>query len=1028
MDIQLNKEQKSAVEHKGGPLLIIAGAGTGKTAVITQRIIHLINSGAATPDQILALTFTEKAADEMIERVDMAMPIGYDHIEISTFHSFCDGILRQEGCHIGIDSSFNLMSQAQSYILFRKHLFNFPLQSLRPLGNPTSNIGDILKHFSRLQDEDISPEEYTNYTQNLDPKILKSSEIDILSQLSETYKAYTDLKLSESQMDFGDLIITTLTLFRRMPHILEKYHNQYKYILVDEYQDTNYTQNVLVNMIALGTQQEKATNKKREAANITVVGDDDQAIYKFRGAAVSNILQFNEVYPTAKKVVLVENYRSKQDILDASYELIQNNNPNRLEISEGIDKSLRSRFESRLNLEFPIQLKIANTGEDESEFIAKEILKLTGNKELLKDDNSIVESQYDSDGQSMFIDVDNAQEIKVKFSDIAVLVRANAHLDSVTQALKYYGIPFKMTGPKGLYFRPEIQFLISYLKVIADYSSDIDMFNLLKNDLWNLEAREIVDLMQYSKSKKISIFEALEELLNISLGRNDADLEVRIKTNIEQKMFSEVSSPNIAALMGLIGSSFIQVKEGYTVGEVLYEFFTKSGYLQMLLEEDSYESQFKIKNISKYFDLIKSYEESSPNSRVIDYVEYLNYSIDIGENPKVDQDMLEDLDAVSLLTVHSSKGLEFPIVFMTNLAADRFPTKSRSDKFPLPGSLVKENTEGLKSGREAHLAEERRLFYVGVTRAKEKLYLSYAKSYSSAKRLKKPSLYIGETLSRSVDNDNVTNGNGQPPKFSVQVSSYTDSLDIQDLGLENIEKISYSHISTYESCPKQYKYRYLLGLPGPSNPALSFGRTMHDSLYDFYLRSGQGESITQEDLLDIYSSKWISEGYENKQHEEIRKKRGSEILKEFYKIEEEIDSNPILLEKWFKYKIEDIIVTGSIDRVDKVGEEDGYTIVDLIDYKTGKIKEDKEVQKNLQLAIYTVVAEELLGFKVRYAGLYFIEHNKRIDIVVSDELKNEAKVKIIDSVKNIRSGNYDPNPGFMCKFCDYKNICEDAIL
>jgi len=246
MNINLNSNQKLAVEHKKGALLIIAGAGTGKTAVITQRVLHIINNKWAKPEEILALTFTDKAAEEMLGRVEENLPLGYGDIWISTFHSFCDRILRQEGHYIGLDTNYSMMSTAQAYILFRKNLFNFSLKKFRPYGNPTKFIDDILKHFSRLQDEDVSPEEYLKYAKSLSKSgTAKKEEAEDIKELATVYDEYTKLKIANSKIDFGDLIIFTIKLFREKPNLLEKYKKKFKYILVDEFQDTNYTQNVL---------------------------------------------------------------------------------------------------------------------------------------------------------------------------------------------------------------------------------------------------------------------------------------------------------------------------------------------------------------------------------------------------------------------------------------------------------------------------------------------------------------------------------------------------------------------------------------------------------------------------------------------------------------------------------------------------------------------------------------------------------------------------------------------------------------
>jgi DNA helicase-2/ATP-dependent DNA helicase PcrA len=360
--MNLNKSQKEAVGHRDGPLLIIAGAGTGKTTVITERIVHLVRSGAASPSEILSLTFTEKAAGQMQERVDIAMPLGYMDMWISTFHSFCDKVLRDEALAIGLTTDYSLLTKAETIQFIRKNLYEFDLEYFRPAVNPTKFIDGLVTHFSRLQDENITPEEYIKWVSSLSfprkresiakqqaPLIQKNNGMDSGSksgmtkeikleitkwqELAKAYQKYEELKVKEGYFDFGDLITKTLLLFKKRPNVLNEYKEKFKYVLVDEFQDTNYAQFELSLLLA---------GKK---ANITVVADDDQSIYHWRGASISNILQFRDRYPEAKIVVLTQNYRTHQEILDSAHRLIQFNNPDRLEAKEGINKKLISQRE-----------------------------------------------------------------------------------------------------------------------------------------------------------------------------------------------------------------------------------------------------------------------------------------------------------------------------------------------------------------------------------------------------------------------------------------------------------------------------------------------------------------------------------------------------------------------------------------------------------------------------------------------------------------------------------------------------------
>src|SRR3989344_2478408 len=332
----LNKEQLEAVTHSEGPLLIVAGAGTGKTTVITRRIAYLIEQGVK-PASILAMAFGEKAALEMEERIDQLLPYGYYNLQVSTFHSFCEKILKQYGLEIGLPD-FKVLNEVNQWLLIRQNLDKFDLDYYRPLGNPTRFIKGIVSHFARAKDELISPEEYLSYAEKIELQQDhaeagvddQDSEINRVKEIANAYHVYQKLLLNSDALDFGDLINYTLKLFQSKPRVLDHLRNQYQYILIDEFQDTNYAQYELIKLLA-GPRN-----------NITVVGDDDQSIFKFRGASISNILHFKRDYPSSKFISLTQNYRSGQRILDLAYDFIKQNDPDRLEVKLEISKKLQN--------------------------------------------------------------------------------------------------------------------------------------------------------------------------------------------------------------------------------------------------------------------------------------------------------------------------------------------------------------------------------------------------------------------------------------------------------------------------------------------------------------------------------------------------------------------------------------------------------------------------------------------------------------------------------------------------------------
>jgi DNA helicase-2/ATP-dependent DNA helicase PcrA len=1032
--VKLNENQKSAVEYSNGDLLIIAGAGTGKTAVLTQRILHIVKKGMAKPSEILALTFTEKAAQEMQERVDLEMEYGYEEPFISTFHSFCDRILREEGYNIGLDGSYSLMSSAQAYIFLRKHLYDLPLNSLRPKGNPTKFLNDFLKHISRLQDEDVSPEEYVEFAKKLpNAGVAEKEEYKRINELALTYKKYTELKIANSKIDFGDLIIFTIKLFREKPNVLEKYRKRFKYILVDEFQDTNFTQNTLVNLLTLGLKEENGTNRP----SLTVVGDDDQAIYKFRGAAISNILQFKETYPEAKEVVLTENYRSKQEILDSAYTLIKHNNPNRLENTENIDKRLVAKGVFSDD-EDSVNLVVASNEENEAKRVCDEILKLTGYSDYVEKDSGISQV-FDEKGQASFVGDGNVED-KYKFSDIAILVRANAHAESFIQEFRHKGVPYKLGGSRGLYARNEIQNLIAYLRVLVDYSDEISMYRLISMPLWNLTPREYIELNMLARENKISMFEQLEELWHIKIGEDDLKEEnfKEIDNELLERILSAEAIAGLGTLLMILDSSIKKIKDNRDIVEILYDFLMRSEYMNAFLKEENNESIFAISNINKYFELVKSYQKDNPESNIYEYVDYLNYSIEVGESPLVDSTEMEDLNAVNILTVHGSKGLEFPVVFLVNLVAQRFPSVGRADSIPIPEGLIKESMPFEISEQELNLQEERRLFYVGATRAKEKLFLTAANYYGDAKRKKKPSIFLNEILDRdtksdfeTVDLDNI-NDISMNLKY-ISKDNY-DSIIPRDENIDLTKKFSYSQLNVYDLCPRKYEYSYVLKIPQKPSSAMSFGTSVHNTLKDFYSlvkRSKEGlvgiaNEPSLEELLDLYEKNWIVTGYESKKQEELRRKEGRDIMKKYYEKVYSKDDNPIKLEEGFNVHFGNTTFNGKIDRIDLVGENNGVLEVCIVDYKTGKEKDASDIKKDLQLPLYALFAEEKLGLKVVGAKYIFVEVQKTIEVDVSEKRRELAKEKLLEVVDCVKEKKFRPTPGFHCRYCDYNSVCDYA--
>ncbi len=926
---QLNEEQKKAVTFGEGPLLIIAGAGTGKTTVVTERIKHLITSKKARPNEILALTFTEKASREMEERVDIALPYGTTQMWISTFHAFCDRILRNEAINIGLDPAFKLMTEAETILFFRKNLFKFDLKYFRPLGNPTKFISGMIQHFSRLKDEDINPQEY-----------LKWAKEDEHVELAHAFRKYEELKVKEGVADYADLIANALKLFRTRKNILKRYQGQFKYILIDEFQDTNFAQNELAILIAGGRK------------NITVVGDDDQAIYRWRGAAISNIIQFRKRFPKAKIIVLTKNYRSTKEILDRSYDLIQNNNPDRLEVAEKIDKKLESM--RRIKGE-RIEVIYTDRVENEADEVAKKIKTLNFRS-------------------------------KNEWKDFAILVRANNHAEPFARALGRAGIPYQFLGPGQLFRQPEAKDLIAYLKVLYNFEDNVAMYRVLTMDVFGIPPREVAVLVNTARKYGISLFEACEK-----------------------------AGLKLVAMMhkhlGLIKKE--------TAGQLLYYFLQDAGLLQQLTIYKTPKEEKTATNIAKFFDKLKTYEVEHEDASVYAVVDWIDLSRNLGESPIASDTDWTENNAVNILTVHSAKGLEFPVVFLVNLVAARFPTTERKEQIPIPDALVKEI---LPEG-DYHEEEERRLFYVAMTRARDFLYFTAAKYYGEGKREKKLSQFIGEALGK------------ESSSFMVHSSSENKQLtllewekkdeEIKQVVRQPITYLSYSQLNTFTTCPLQYKYRYILRIPVPPTAALTFGDTMHKTIRAFYELARQRHKPTKEILLRLLDDYWSAIGYGDKNYEDRMKTQGIRLLSEFYEKGYDAKKIPINLEQPFKIKITPTLnLGGKIDRVDAL--PDGK--IEIIDYKTGVAPKNRDARNDLQLTVYALAATDPGIYKMPpekvTVSFYFFEGQEKISATRTREQLENAQTEIAGKADEISTSDFHPTPGKHCDFCEFRLICE----
>ncbi|MCQ2492809.1 MAG: DNA helicase PcrA [Lachnospiraceae bacterium] len=607
----LNEQQRDAVFCTEGPLLLLAGAGSGKTRVLTHRIAYLIEEIGVNPYNIMAITFTNKAAAEMRERVDALVGFGSEHIWVSTFHSACVRILRQYIDLIGYDRHFTIYDTDDQKTVVRDVMKRLNIDKKQ---FPERSV---LGAISKAKDELITPSEYEMQNRG------KFRE----SQVAKIYTEYQKQLKANNALDFDDLLVKTVELFQFHPEVLEIFQNRLKYIMVDEYQDTNTVQFTFVSMLA------------RKHRNLCVVGDDDQSIYKFRGANIYNILNFENIFKEATVIKLEQNYRSTQNILNAANEVIRNN---------------KGRKAKRL---------------------------WTENEAGEPIDFHQYETEYD-EAQQVLNEIERKNRDGIAYKDMAILYRTNAQSRVLEEKFLLKNIPYKIVGGINFYSRKEVKDILAYLKVIDNGYDDLAVRRIINVPKRGIGATTINKVANYAFEQEMSFMDACREAYNIPTLKSAANKVLDFAAQIEG--FRKV------AANGTLVELFQAVTEG-------------TGYLIDLQADDSEEAKARLENIDELLNKITEYELSAENPTLGELLEEIALVADVDSLDQSD-------DRVVLMTLHSAKGLEFPYVFLVGMEDGIFPSYMT-----------------LMSDDKDDIEEERRLCYVGITRAKQKLYISAAK-------------------------------------------------------------------------------------------------------------------------------------------------------------------------------------------------------------------------------------------------------------------------------------------------------------
>jgi DNA helicase II / ATP-dependent DNA helicase PcrA len=938
---RLNSEQQKATKALAGPVLVIAGAGTGKTSVIVERVANLLQQGTH-PKRLLALTFTEKAASEMLDRVNDFRSSFELELPIMTFNAYGESLLRQYASDIGLSRNFKVLSESAKIVFLRERLDALNLDYFAPISRPDGLLGDITQYFSQLKQNVLTPEEIQKFVNTLpikdDAEQLEKAKYH---ELTQAYGNYIRLCQEANVVDYDDQIYILIQLFVKRPNILQKVRDSYDYIMVDEFQDTNVMQSVLVDMIT-GTKQ-----------NLFVVGDDDQSIYGWRGATLSNILSFKTRYPKVQEITLIENYRSGQEILDGAYQLISHNNPHRLEAQLRINKKLHSERSCKQPVAY-----IFETLDQELQWITENI------KDRL--------------------------ERGEPASSIAVLARRNQTIQKLHAFLDYADVEHVVIGQRyELYQEPVVRILLEALRATVDPLDNTSLYHTLTGPLFSLPAMVIGEAASQARRQHQSLRSVIAEA-------TDASFVAAQKAINQINEWSELSST-------------------ITVGQLAYTILDTSGYKDRLYKDPKLAVAGA--RLGELFNVFKDFERIALQPTALQYIESLPALQAAGDGGEDDTLDLSE-QKVNLLTIHKAKGLEWPVVYIADCTEGSFPVRETSRGISLPDGLAKNK----RTEADEHIYEERRLMYVAMTRAKDELILTHAEHHSSSSK-RKPSRFLIEIFGDHIIDRKQPTHEGYPITVETFGATAKEQVPIPERLLKNGEvNVSVSQAIKYMTCPLDFYYTYILGVPEQPNAALEYGSIMHAILQDINRSLMEGQLFSFEVLQQRLATDWPKTGFFSSTQRERSFSQAQKTLRYIYDRAVHSPRVPITAEEPFAVKFDDFKLTlnGRFDAVFPLDKS-----VEIVDYKTSTTVTSPEQAKQRasaseQLTIYALAWQMLHDQLPALVTLDFIDTRQLGSLKKTQRGIDGLIGRLEKMADGIRAKNFEPGKDHI--FCQHPTV------
>jgi DNA helicase-2/ATP-dependent DNA helicase PcrA len=951
----LNRHQRLAVTHGNGPLIVVAGPGTGKTDVVTRRIAWLIATKRAHPREILGLTFTDNAAQEMQSRVDLLVPYGQADTHIQTFHAFGDSVLREFSLELGLPGDVRLLTRPELLVMLREHLFELGLERYRPLGDPTRFLEALVDLFLRAKDEDISPERLAEHAQDLARRSLAAGDEDravladlaaARAEIATAFAAYQRLLGRLDSIDHADQIALPLQLLRERPAVRASLISRYRFLLVDEFQDTNRAQLQLVLQLA-GPDR-----------NVTVVGDADQGIYGFRGALTGNLERFAAAIPSARRVVLRRNYRSRQPIIEAAGRLL----------AHGQSAAVRQIAHRRARNPQPVRARVFGSYAQEADAVAAEIATRV--------------------------------EAGERPSDFAVLVRSNGETGEIVRSLRMRGLTVRTAMRSGLFDRRVVRALLAYLRVVADPTASLELYLLAQADPYCLQPAVLARLLHTARQRHRSLW----EILSAAVEAHD------------EESLPGAALASSAALVGHVAAG-ISASAERPSGHVLYGYLRDSGLLHRLAQRaPEPAAAADARGVAQLFSLVQRRAALLDVDRVPFLVPYLDQRTETGDDPQASDPFDE---RVSVLTVHRAKGLEFRVVFVCGLVDGRFPVRSRPPALTLPAELA-----ARPQGDEAHLQEERRLFYVALTRGRDEVHLSYHAATANGRGRCRPSPFVAEALDLPVSGVESVAGDALAVLAQAGDPDAPSAPRASGASLPASLSLSFSQVDDYLGCPERFRLRHVVGLPAPAHHALSYGTAMHAAVAAFHVSQARQAPLTDDELLAEFGRAWRSEGFLSREHEEARFSAGCDSLRRF-RTEQLLAGRqaPVAVERPFSFRLGRDLVRGRIDRLDA-----SPAGIVLTDYKTSDVRDqrraDARARDSLQLQVYALATQAETGRPPAELRLHFIDSGLVGHATADARRLEKARGTLTAAAEGIRRAEFaaKPNP-VACGYCPYRTVC-----